>query len=214
MSYQSQSEPRYVQAEPRYVEAGTPRPVVEEVVTRPAVAEQRVATTGRAFAPDSFVVGLVGLALLVIGLIAMVRAGFDGPMDDPVVNVIGFTHTATLGVIEAAVGLLLLISAAMRSRGGAMFFGLVLGVGGIVGAVQTDSFRRSLALESGLAWLAVAAAAVVVLVSLLMPRVAMSRIKRKRYRWETARGGARISTGGGGKQRRVWRNSEAGKILW
>jgi len=169
------------QPETRYVEAGGARPVVQEVVTtpvvqeavvaRPAVAEERVATTGRWYAPDSFVVGLIGLALLVIGLIAMTRAGFDGPMDDPVVKVIGFTHTATLGVIEAAVGLLLLICAAMRSRGGAVFFGLLLGVGGIVGAVQTDSFRRSLALQSGLAWLAVAAAAVVVLVSLLMPRV-------------------------------------------
>jgi len=160
------------QPDPRYVEPVTAQPVVEEVVTRPVVAEQRVATVGRSYAPDSFVVGLIGLALLVVGLIAMVRAGFDGPMDDPVVKVIGFTHTATLGVIEAAIGLLLLICAAARSRGGAIFFGLVLGVGGIVGAVQTDSFRRSLALQSGLAWIAVVAAAVVVLVSLLMPRVA------------------------------------------
>jgi len=160
------------QPEPRYVEAATARPVVEEVVTGPAVAEQRVATVGRSYAPDSFVVGVVGLAVLVIGLIAMVRAGFDGPMDDPVVKVIGVTHTATLGVLEAAIGLLLLIAAAVRSRGAALFFGLVLGVGGIVGAVQTDSFRRSLALQSGWAWACVAAAAVVVLVSLLMPRVA------------------------------------------
>jgi len=156
---------------PQYVDAGT-APVVEEVVTRPVVAEHRVATTGRAYAPDSFVVGLIGLALLIVGLIAMVRAGFDGPMDDPVVKVIGFTHTATLGVIEAAIGLLLLICAALRSRAGAVFFGLVLGVGGVVGAVQTDSFHRSLALQSGWAWICVAAAAVVVLVSLLMPRVA------------------------------------------
>src|SRR5436190_13251397 len=162
MSYQP--DPRYVEADTTPVEPVVARPVVEEVVTRPAVAEQRVATTGRSYAPDSFIVGLIGLALLVVGLIAMVRAGFDGPMDDPVVKVIGFTHTATLGIIEAAIGLMLLICAALRSRGGAIFFGLVLGVGGIVGAVQTDSFRRSLALQSGLAWIAVVAGAVVVLV--------------------------------------------------
>jgi len=165
------------QQEPRYVAAGTPRPVAQEVVAQPVVAdpvvaEQRVATVGRSYAPDSFIVGLIGLALLVVGLVAMVRAGFDGPMNDPVVKVLGVTHTATLGIIEAAIGLLLLICAAMRSRGGAIFFGLVLGVGGIVGAVQTHSFRRSLALQSGWAWVCVAAAAVVVLVSLLMPRVA------------------------------------------
>jgi len=172
MSYQS--DPRHVEAgEARIVrEDVAARPVVREAVVRPAVAHEEVmSTTGRTWAPDSVVTGLVGVALLVVGLIAMVRAGFDGPMDDPVVDVVGFTHTATLGIVEAAIGLCLLLSAAARSRGAAMFFGLVLGVGGIVGAVQTDSFRRSLALESGWAWICVVAAAVVVLASLLMPRM-------------------------------------------
>jgi hypothetical protein len=123
------------------------------------------------FAVDSVIVGVVGLALAVIGLLAITRAGVHGPMDAPVVKVIGFTHTATLGLIEAGMGLVLLICAASTSRAASIFFGLVLGIGSLIGALQTASFDRSLALESGLAWLAVIAAVVVVLASFLVPRV-------------------------------------------
>jgi hypothetical protein len=148
-----------------------PAPVVERVVVEPAVHERVATSYGRRYAFDSVIVGLVGMALLLMGLVAMARAGFDGPMDQPVVDVAGFTHTATLGVLEAAIGVCLLICAAATWRAGAVFFGILLGVGGFVGAVQTDSFDRSLALESSLGWLCVVAAAVVVLASLLVPRV-------------------------------------------
>ncbi len=152
-------------------------PVVEAVPVAPAVVapvsagQVRTAYNSR-FAPDSIVAGIVGLVLLVVGLIAIVRGGFDGPMSDPVVQVLGFTHTTTLGLIEIAIGLALLLSGATRSRSGEMFFGAVLGIGAFVGAVQTDSFRKSLALESSFAWLAVIAAVIVVLSAMLLPRYA------------------------------------------
>ena len=147
-------------------------PVVEPVATVPVADVHQVARSSQQrYAVDSVIVGVVGLALTVVGLLAVTRAGVHGPMDDPVVKVIGFTHTATLGLIEAGMGLVLLICAASTSRAASIFFGLVLGVGALIGALQTDSFRRSLALESGLAWLAVIAAIVVVLASFLVPRV-------------------------------------------
>jgi len=150
----------------------TPGYVATPVSTVPVAEVHRVARSSQLrFALDSIIVGLVGLALTVVGLLAITRAGFDGPMDSPVVQVIGFTHTATLGLIEAAMGVVLLICAASMSRPASIFFGLVLGIGALIGALQTDSFKRSLALEAGLAWLAVIAAIVVVLASFLMPRV-------------------------------------------
>jgi hypothetical protein len=165
-------------AGPTVVQAVAEPAVVEHehqhvVVERPApVAHQRVATSYRQrFSFDSVLVGIIGLALTIIGLVAVTRAGVDGPMSDPVVKVLGFTHTATLGAIETAFGVCLLLCAAMTARGGAAFFGVLLGIGAIVGAVQTASFRHSLALESGFAWLVAVAAAVVVLVSLLLPRM-------------------------------------------
>jgi len=41
-----------------------------------------------------------------------VRGGFSGPMSDPVVKVLGFTHTTTLGLIEIGFGVCLLASGA------------------------------------------------------------------------------------------------------
>ncbi len=199
MTYEPDPDPRYVRADDPPVEqvvqpvgaqygaTGTPAsatavPVEQVVVAQPAAVHQRVATTyGQRFAFDSLIVGLVGLAMTIVGLIALTRAGFDGPMDQPVVKVLGSTHTATLGAIETGFGICLLICAAATARAVAVFFGLVLGVAGIVGAVQTSSFRRSLALQSGLAWWAVIAAAVVVLVSLLVPRVARSTTRVAAY---------------------------------
>jgi hypothetical protein len=145
----------------------------EVVLATPAVERQVRTTSGSSrYAPDAAIAALVGLVLLVIGLIAIVRGGFSGPMSDPVVNVLGFTHTTTLGLIEIGLGICLLAGGAARSRVGAMFFGGVLGVAGFVGAVQTKSFDTALALESSMAWLAVVAGAVVVLAALLLPRFA------------------------------------------
>ena len=148
-------------------------PVNQVVVPATPVASGQVRTAyASRFAPDAVIAALAGLVLLVVGLIAMVRGGFDGPMSTPVVSVLGFTHTTTLGVLEAGIGLCLLLSGAARSRTGGVFFGAILGIGAFVGAVQTDSFKKSLALESGWAWLMVFTAVIVVLAALVMPRFA------------------------------------------
>jgi hypothetical protein len=150
--------------------------VVPVVATSPAVST--TAYTQR-FAPDAIVCAIVGLVLLVMGLIAITRGGFDGPMSLPVVKVLGFTHTTTLGLIEIAMGACLLISGATGSRSGAIFFGSVLGIGAFVGAVQTASFKKNLALEAGLAWLLVLGAVLVVVTALLMPRYLTRRTRTK-----------------------------------
>jgi len=148
------------------------------VVTTSAPIEERQVRTAHAsrFAPDAAIAALVGLVALLTGLIAIVRGGFDGPMSAPVVKVLGFTHTTTLGMIEIALGASLLLSGATRSRGGAVLFGSMLGIAGFVGAVQSTSFHRSLALESSMAWLAVLAGVAVVLSALLLPRFATRSI--------------------------------------
>jgi hypothetical protein len=151
-------------------------PVVEPATMVPTVVPM-VTTSGtvrtsyaRSFAPDAIAAAVVGLFVLLIGLLAITRGGFKGPMDTPVVRVLGFTHTTSLGLIEVVIGLCLLLSGATRSRSASLFFGSVLGIGGFVGAVQTDSFRKNLALESGFAWVMVLSAIVVVLSALMLPR--------------------------------------------
>ena len=48
------------------------------------------------FALDSIVAGVVGLGVVVVGLIAVLRAGLSGPIDEPIVEILGFNHTALL----------------------------------------------------------------------------------------------------------------------
>jgi hypothetical protein len=144
--------------------------VVTPVVAAPTTAGSIRTAYNARFAPDSIIAGIAGLVILLVGLIAIVRAGFDGPMSDPVVQVLGFTHTASLGLIEIGIGLALLLSAATWSRSGEIFFGSVLGIGAFVGAVQSESFAHSLALESSMAWILVIIALAVVLSAMLMPR--------------------------------------------
>lgn len=156
-----------------------PSPVVDDRVVGhrvdDRVIEDRIVTTGRRYAFDSVVVGLAGLVLTLLGFVAVTRAGFDGPMNEPVVDVLGFSHTTTLGLIEAAFGITLILCAVATSRSASIFVGLLLGIGAFVAAVQTSTFVDSLAIESSFAWLLVFLAAAVVLVSLLMPRVATRR---------------------------------------
>lgn len=158
-----------------------PEPPRDVVVQREVVAvappvvphtESVRATTRRQFALDAIITAAVGVALVLFGLIAIVRGGFDGPNSEPIVTVLGFDHTTNLGLIEIALGLGLLISGAVASRGGALFFASILAIGGFVGAVESDSFRDDLGLESSFAWLMVAAGALVILVTLLVPRIA------------------------------------------
>jgi uncharacterized membrane protein YeaQ/YmgE (transglycosylase-associated protein family) len=114
---------------------------------------------------------IAGVTFLVVGLMAMIRAGFKGPLDVPVVKVVGFTHTAILGIVEAVIGACLLIAGASRSRGAAMSVGTILAVGAFVGAVQTKSFVKALALQKNSAWLVCIVGAVVVLTALVLPRL-------------------------------------------
>ena len=163
--------PAQVMVETPLVEVPANQVVVPAV---PAASGQVRTAYASRYAPDAIIAALAGLVLLVVGLIAMVRGGFDGPMSVPVVSVLGFTHTTTLGILESGIGLCLLLSGAARSRTGELFFGAILGIAAFVGAVQTASFKKSLALESGWAWLMVFAAIVVVLAALVMPRFARS----------------------------------------
>jgi hypothetical protein len=156
-----------VVAEPMVVEQVVAEPVVAPVMATSRTVRRAYA---RSLAPDAIVAAAVGLVVLLFGLVAITRAGFDGPMDTPIVTVMGFTHTALFGLLEIVVGACLLISGATRSRSAALFFGSVLGITAFVGAVQSESFQENLALESGFAWLLVFGGVTVVLAALLLPR--------------------------------------------
>ncbi len=175
----SSGEPTYIRDDPPY--PNDPRlqtTVVQEVpvhdryvVAAEPIVERRTRATARRWAFDSAVCGAVGIVFAVVGLIAVTRGGFDGPLSDPVVDVVGFQHTTLLGLIEIGVGAVLLLAAAVASRGAAVFFGVLLGIGSFVGAIESDRFADRLGLESNFAWISFVLAVVVVLAALLVPRI-------------------------------------------
>lgn len=181
----SSGEPMYIRDEPPSVNAppypNDPRlqtTVVQEVpvhdryvVAAEPIVERRTRATARRWAFDSAVCGAVGVVFAVVGLIAVTRGGFDGSLSDPVVDVVGFQHTTLLGLIEIGVGTVLLLAAAVASRGAAMFFGVLLGIGSFVGAIESDRFADRLGVESNFAWISFVLAVVVVLAALLVPRI-------------------------------------------
>jgi hypothetical protein len=136
----------------------------------PTMGSTVAATSAARFEPDAYVAGAVGLLFLLVGLIAAIRGGFKGPMSLPVVKVLGFTHTTTLGLVDCGIGAFLMVAAGMRSRSAEVFGGVVLGIAGFVGVVQHKSFVRTLALAPGWAWLAMITGIAVALAALVLPR--------------------------------------------
>jgi uncharacterized membrane protein len=152
------------------VPVAQPHAQPQYVVADPVVAERTTVVSRRRWALDSVVVGIVGVALTIVGLIAIVRAGIESPFDDPVVDVLGLSHTAALGFVEVAIGVLLLICAASTWRAGAVFFGLLLVIGGAVTVAEPESLTDTFAVESAHGWVAIVTGAVVVAASLFVPR--------------------------------------------
>jgi hypothetical protein len=133
-------------------------------------AERHVTTSRFArFSPAQIITGLAGIVLLVLGLIAVAKGGLSGSITDPVVSVAGFDHTPLLGLIEAAVGLLLLGSALWGSRASGAFFGILMVVAGIVIVATPSSFASTLAAHSSYGWFLIVVGAIVTLACLALP---------------------------------------------
>lgn len=187
-------DPTRVHTQTEHIDASTlPPPAGERIVTDPAVAEAVVAervvaqpvvveraaasqyetvSTSRHVSGAAIVAGIVGVALLIMGLIACLRGGFSSPLNDPVVSVLGFTHTAVLGIVEVGAGLLLLLAAVSGSRGYQIFSGTMLGVFGVVAAAEPAKLQEQLAIEKSFAVILAVAGLVVVLAAALLPNYA------------------------------------------
>ncbi len=121
------------------------------------VHEHREATVlgRRTWTPAQLVAGAIGLLLVVIGGVAMARAGLDGSWTDPVVEVLGFDQTALFGAIEVGFGLVLILTAfaTYEVRSWLTGLGLVALAFGLIVIVEPTAFDGSLGLEEASGWL-------------------------------------------------------------
>ncbi|HEX6236998.1 MAG TPA: hypothetical protein VFZ68_07375 [Acidimicrobiales bacterium] len=111
-----------------------------------------------------------GAVLAVVGSVALLRSGVDATWYRPRVEVLDADHTALLGVIEIAVGVVLLIVGLKGWRIPVAIIGMALALGGTAVAIEPGALRQELAVESWWAGVIAAAGVVLTLAALPAPR--------------------------------------------
>ncbi len=169
-----------VVAQPVVAQPVVAQPVVAQPVVTPTVTERRV-VTHRRFDPAGVLCVAAGIALGVIGAVAMARAGLTGPLDEPVVQVVGVTHTALLGIVELAMGIVLVWAGLSRDRGAILFTTILFGAASLVAAIEPDVGGGALAIEQSWAVVLVVVFAILALVAAVAPTVWRSSDRIERF---------------------------------
>lgn len=115
-------------------------------------------------------VAVIGAGLALVGGLALVRTGVDSSWYRPVERVADADHTPLLGAIELGAGVLLMLTAAARSRALPALTGLGIAVAGALAAIENNEVSRELAIEERWAWLLAGVGVLVTIVSLVPPR--------------------------------------------
>jgi hypothetical protein len=131
------------------------------------------------FAPGQLVSLIVGVGAVAIGLVAMVRAGIDGSLETPTVEVLGFTHTAWLGLAEVGLGVLLILAGiGAWGRPLSVILGVGMVIAGVLIGAVPDEMPAELAVEEDFGWALAAIGAVVAVAALILPVWRTRRVKR------------------------------------
>jgi hypothetical protein len=137
---------------------------------RPWVAEEH-AVSERGQSPGQLLILLAGAAALALGIVAVVRTGLDGSLSQPVDSVLGWNHTALLGLFEIGAGVLLILGGL---RAGFRWFGGLVGLATIVGGILILGRMQwtidRLGAERDFGWVAIVIGAVAV-VGAAIPRM-------------------------------------------
>jgi lysylphosphatidylglycerol synthetase-like protein (DUF2156 family) len=88
-----------------------------------------------------------GIALIVIGAVALVRTGVDGTWYRPVEQVLGMDHTPLLGAVEIGAGVLLVLAGLAGARMFAALVAAAIGVGATIVAIEPEVADPELAME-------------------------------------------------------------------
>lgn len=112
-----------------------------------------------------------GLTQVVIGLVALARAGFDQiSLRDPVVEVVGLASTPLLALLMLSFGIVLLAAATGEVDDRVLrLLGVALGVVGTVWFIEPDAFQPLLGIERANGGAALTVAVVIVLSSFVPP---------------------------------------------
>lgn len=167
---------RYERREPVATERARP---ADEATDREEVVE----TSTSRWDLGSVLATAAGVALIVIGVLALVRTGINSTWYDPVENVAGLSHTPLLGAIEVGVGALLVLAGLAGARMLAAFIALVAGGAALIVAIEPSLADRELAIDRGWATaLAIGGLALALVLIMSRERHHERRIERRSVR--------------------------------
>jgi hypothetical protein len=131
-------------------------------------------------APGQIVSLIVGVGFVALGLVAVLRAGFDGSLAEPVVDVLGFTHTAWLGLAEIGLGLLLMLAGStMAGRSLSVLLGALMVIAGVLVVAVPEDLPGELGLEKDFGMPLIMVGAIVALAALVLPAWRTHRVDRE-----------------------------------
>jgi hypothetical protein len=132
-----------------------------------------------AFAPGQLISLIVGIGFVVLGLVAMVRAGIDGSFSTPTVEVLGFSHTAWLGLAEVGAGVLLILAGTGPwGRPLSVLVGAAMMIAGVLIGLETEAMPEELGVEQDYGWMLVLFGALVSLAAMILPVWRSRRVRR------------------------------------
>jgi hypothetical protein len=146
--------------------------VVDRTEVRETARQGSSSTTARSwtFAPGQIVSLIVGVGFVITGLIALVRADLDGSLATPVVEVLGYTHTAWLGIAELGLGaLLILAGTGAWGRPLSVLLGVAMVIAGVLIVAEPGQMPDELGLEKAYGWPLLISGAVVAVAALIFP---------------------------------------------
>jgi uncharacterized membrane protein HdeD (DUF308 family) len=154
--------------------------------TLPVEQEQVEETTRRtAWSPAQFVAGVIGIAAIVYGAIALSDTGLDtGTLFHPTATVGGFGHTPLLALIEILFGVFMLLAALVPDGQGAMAFlsmvALAFGVV-VIADLWEAKLHHWLGVSDKSGWLFVVVGAIGLLAAITLPTIGgHTRVRRVR----------------------------------
>jgi len=141
---------------------------------RQEVTEQPVSTRTRerswTFAPGQLVSLVAGVGLIAVGIVALIRADVDGSLSTPVVQVLGYTHTAWLGIAEIGLGLLLVLAGTGAwGRAVSVLLGAATVIAGVLILAEPGQMPDELGLEEDFGWPLIALGGIVAVAALVLP---------------------------------------------
>ncbi|MFL6205514.1 MAG: hypothetical protein ACJ739_09200 [Acidimicrobiales bacterium] len=150
-----------------------------EIVERPDRDDVVIRERTWTFAPGQLISLIVGIGLVALGVVAMVRAGIDGSFATPTVEVLGFTHTAWLGLAEVGTGVLLILAGTGAwGRALSVLVGAAMMICGVLIGAATSSMPEELAVEEDFGWMLVLLGALVALAAMVLPVWRSRRLRR------------------------------------